>query len=116
MLSQREAYPVHLFCQQGKDRTGLIVLLVELLCDVPVDTIKQDYMLSEGELKPERKERLEELEEMGLPVAFAGCDPGLVSSVTEWLEKEHGGVRGYMNSIGVKQDMQTATRQILVDS
>src|ERR1700694_5331129 len=59
-------YPILIHCTQGKDRTGLLVALVLLLLEVPLESITYDYCLSESELLPEKESRLREIEEIGL--------------------------------------------------
>lgn len=92
-----------------------MMILIQLLLRVPQETIEKDYMLSEAQLEPEKDERLHELQEMGLPVAFANCDPKLVSAVVLWLHEQHGGVERYMLSIGVDKAMQESIRSVLLD-
>jgi len=38
--------PVYIHCQEGKDRTGFVVFLLEALTDASYDEMKADYMLS----------------------------------------------------------------------
>ena len=73
VLADKSSYPVLVHCTQGKDRTGLIVLLVLLLLNAPNEAIEKDYRLSESELQPEREERLKEITSIGLPESFADC-------------------------------------------
>ena len=35
VFAKRENYPVMVHCIHGKDRTGLIIMLLLLICDVP---------------------------------------------------------------------------------
>lgn len=44
---------VLVFCKYGKDRTGIISMLIGLLCDVPYEIVIRDYSLSELYLHPE---------------------------------------------------------------
>lgn len=37
VFARRENYPVLVHCIHGKDRTGLVVMLLLLLCDVPAE-------------------------------------------------------------------------------
>ena len=114
LLAQPSAYPFHLYCQQGKDRTGLTAILLLLLLRTPQSAINEDYLLSATELEPEKTERLQELRDMGLPDSYAGCDPGLVDAVVEWLSTEYGDVVGYLSSIGVAKSAQDSIRHNLL--
>eukprot|EP00884_Botryococcus_braunii_P006820 jgi/Botrbrau1/16139/Bobra.0349s0001.1 len=54
------AFPVLIHCIHGKDRTGIIVMLLLLLCGVTPDLILEDYIRSEAVLKESRlHERLD---------------------------------------------------------
>ena len=46
-------YPVLVHCLSGKDRTGIVVAAVLLILEIDVETIKEEYLLSEGEVKKE---------------------------------------------------------------
>ncbi|GLA30785.1 hypothetical protein AnigIFM63604_011717 [Aspergillus niger] len=66
--SEDSAYPVLIHCTQGKDRTGLIVLLLLLLVAdvVPEEAMREDYLRSEGELAIEMEERMKEVDLISL--------------------------------------------------
>ena len=98
-LAQVDTYPALIHCTQGKDRTGLLVLLVLLLCEVPLSAIKADYLASERELESEREERVKEMNSLGIGEDFAGCDTHFVETISSWLE-ERGGIRSWLESIG----------------
>lgn len=116
LLAEPRTYPVLIHCTQGKDRTGLSIILVLLLCDIPVEAISADYRASERELVPERKERVGELAAMGLGEEFAGCPEGFVVSVVGFLEDTYGGIRKYLEAIGVSEEMRGAVRRKLIAS
>ncbi|KAI9693840.1 MAG: hypothetical protein M1822_003111 [Bathelium mastoideum] len=98
--------PVMIHCTQGKDRTGISIMLVLLLLGVPEDAIEHDYLLSEPELLPERESRLQEIHSMGLPDSFAGCPPDFVATVSGHITEKYGSVERYLLSIGVGERMQ----------
>lgn len=116
LLAKPSTYPVLIHCTQGKDRTGLSIILVLLLCDIPVKAIDADYRASERELVPEREERVGELTAMGLGEEFARCPEGFVVSVVRFLEDTYGGLRKYLEAIGVSEEMKWAVRRELVAS
>lgn len=116
LLAEPGTYPVLIHCTQGKDRTGLSIILVLLLCDIPVKAISADYRASERELVSEREERVGELAAMGLGEEFAGCPEGFVESVVGFLEDTYGGIRKYLEAIGVSEEMRGAVRRKLIVS
>ena len=71
VLADERNYPVLVHCTQGKDRTGLTILMALLLMSVPLEAAEHDYMLSQQELVSERAERVEEILSIGLPENFA---------------------------------------------
>ncbi|KAJ5774604.1 hypothetical protein N7457_009500 [Penicillium paradoxum] len=92
ILAREESYPTIVHCTQGKDRTGLVVLLMLLLAGtVPVDAIVDDYSRSELELVPEFEERMEEIRAIGLDEDYTRCPPDFVKATTEYLDSRYGG-------------------------
>ena len=114
VLCDTGSYPVLVHCTQGKDRTGLIVLLALMLCDVSVEAIAADYTLSERELGPEREEKLAEIRSIGLPDSFADCPAGWTGKVSQYMDKECGGITTYLESCGVSLDQQKRLRMLLL--
>ncbi|MCJ1317532.1 hypothetical protein MMC15_002857 [Xylographa vitiligo] len=114
LLSLPASYPLLIHCTQGKDRTGLVILLVLLLCSVPVNAIDKDYSASERELVPELDARLEELRAIGLGDDFAECPKKFVEAVLRWLADRWGGVEGYLEGVGVGKEMREMVRANLM--
>ena len=114
VLADPASYPLVLHCTQGKDRTGLIVILVLLLCQVPEQAITADYRASERELVPERESRMKEIRSLGLTEEFASCPAGFVEGVIRFLSEGWGGVEGYLESVGVNEDLRNGVRSCLM--
>jgi protein-tyrosine phosphatase len=112
VLCQAEKWPVLVHCTQGKDRTGLVVLLVLMLLGVEERVIGADYRLSQGELQRERAERLEEIRSIGLPEEFADCDEGWTDRVCGFINEEFGSVEMYLKGCGVTAEHQEALKRI----
>lgn len=112
-LAQDESYPVLVHCTQGKDRTGLVVLLMLLLAGETVSSaaIADDYVRSELELVPEFEERMREIRALGLGEDYTRCPPGFVDTTTDYLQNQYGGVKNYLSRIGVDAAMQERIRQ-----
>lgn len=47
LLSDKERYPIALYCTAGKDRTGLVILLLLSALGVDPHAIAEDYVLSD---------------------------------------------------------------------
>ncbi|CAI9635246.1 unnamed protein product [Alternaria burnsii] len=116
VLGEEQNWPVLVHCTQGKDRTGLIVMLVLLLLGVDQKTIDDDYRLSEPELEPEKEGRLKEMASIGLTEQFAICPPDLVSSIHSYLLEKYGSVEGYLEKAGVaKEQVDFVRGKLLVN-
>jgi protein-tyrosine phosphatase len=113
VLCRSEQWPVLVHCTQGKDRTGLIVLLVLTLLGVEEKAIGEDYKLSQGELQRERAERLEEIRSIGLTDDFADCDEGWTGRVCGFVKAEFGSVEMYLKGCGVIAEQQETLKRII---
>ncbi|KAL2068690.1 hypothetical protein VTL71DRAFT_15028 [Oculimacula yallundae] len=105
--------PILIHCTQGKDRTGLIILLLLLILKVPRPAVTHDYVLSEKELESEREQRLKEISSIGLTEEFAGCPGNWVSEMEEFLRERWGGVEGYLRSVSVSEKQEEELRRVL---
>ncbi len=113
VLCDVHAYPVLVHCTQGKDRTGLVVLLVLLLCGVEVQAIQADYGVSEAALRPEREEKLAEIRSIGLPDEFAECPVDWVERVRAYIDGTFGGVEEYLEGCGVTGEQRAGLVELL---
>ncbi|GIC88441.1 putative tyrosine/serine protein phosphatase [Aspergillus udagawae] len=115
LLVSPAAYPVVVHCTQGKDRTGLIVLLLLLLVpEVSADAIAADYVKSEPELVVEFEERMREIRVLGLDEEYTKCPPGFTQQIRAHLDAKYGGVEGYLMSVGIDREKQELIRQRLL--
>jgi len=111
-------YPVIAHCTQGKDRTGLIILLI-LLClhtpspnpakpsseQITLEAMSHDYTLTQAGLQRIREEMMVEIvNDTGLPPSFINVDPNFVSAVVDFLGLKYGGINGYLASLGLDGD------------
>ena len=110
ILADPTNYPILIHCTQGKDRTGLTIILLLLLLCVPMETITADYVATEEELHRERESRIKELHEYGLSDDFADCPRNFVVEVSDHIESNYGGICGYLEHIGVDEEMRDALK------
>ena len=113
VLADERNYPVLVHCTQGKDRTGLTILMALLLMSVPLEAAEHDYMLSQQELVSERAERVEEILSIGLPENFADCDPRFVQAVSKHIQDTYGGIKSYLEHAGVDKETYSAVKRNL---
>lgn len=114
VLANPHSYPVIVHCTQGKDRTGLVTLLVLLLLGVDTEAIKADYLLSQSELASERPDKLREVRSIGLPDEFADCPPDWIDKMVEHINKKYGSAERYLVQCGVTSTMQESVKQTLL--
>ena len=91
LLAEKSNYPLLVHCTQGKDRTGLVIILTLLLLDIPRNAISEDYLASERELENEKEERMKEITEIGLGDEFANCPVGFVKAMETHMKEKYGG-------------------------
>ncbi|KAF2013632.1 hypothetical protein BU24DRAFT_411355 [Aaosphaeria arxii CBS 175.79] len=115
ILANQQSYPLLLHCTQGKDRTGLIVMLVLFLLELDdgIDIISKDYLESEEGLNSERDEMLIELNRVGISPTFTRCPPNMVSEIYAHLEENYGGTEEYLQAAGVSYQQIKKIRSIL---
>lgn len=111
ILADEKQLPVFIHCTQGKDRTGLVVMLLLLLLGFHVNAVEHDYMLSGPGLAAEMEECIKEIEDIGLSAQFAEVKEGMVAEVKRHLNEKYGGVEGYMESIGVDKAQQAQLKK-----
>ena len=115
LFADKAEYPIMIHCTQGKDRTGLAVVLMLLLLEVPVEAIQKDYVASERELEVEMGDRILEMKKKGLGRQFAGCDGGFVKGVVDELDGKYGGLRKYLRDVvKISEEMQEEIRLIML--
>ncbi|KAJ7103104.1 protein-tyrosine phosphatase-like protein [Mycena belliarum] len=108
-------YPVLINCTQGKDRTGLVVMLVLFAIGVPIELVRADYSLSNEGLAPIRASMIEEVEAIGMDAAYTLAPPEAVDTVWNFLQEEYGGVDGYLDAIGFGEPKRHALQKILLE-
>lgn len=116
VLSKRSNYPVLVHCTQGKDRTGLVVLLLLGLLvsgDRGMEAVEKDYLISEKGLESEKGEMLMELKKVGLSAEFTACDPNMVKEAFGHIHEKYGSVEAYLESCGLSKGVQEEIREIL---
>ena len=103
--------PVVVNCSAGKDRTGIATALVLTALGVPYDTVRQDYLLSNGaygmdSLKRDLSSPMAALSP-DAAAALAGVDGSYIDATFAALREQYGSVENFM-----RQELGVGPRQI----
>lgn len=97
-----ENYPILVHCIHGKDRTGLIIMLLLMLCDVPSEAIVDDYVLSETVLKESRMHDELHLDTYLTADDVIAATRDTMEDTIAYIKQRYDSVRGYMSEIGLE--------------
>lgn len=109
-----QAYPILVHCTQGKDRSGLIIMIVLFILRVPVDAVKEDYILSGQGLDRVRESMMDEIREIGMDEKYILAPGEVVEEVWKFLQ-EGGGVDVYLDGIGFGESKRQKLRELLLE-
>ncbi len=121
-VGSREPMVVH--CTAGKDRTGVVAMLLLDLAGVDAAQIVADYALSAQRRPSPQHDHTEAvsllplLEELQLdPARFAplwGARPAVMEATLEQLYRRWGGAAGYLGAMGLARPALDAARDCLL--
>ena len=117
-IADLENVPAVFHCTAGKDRTGVAAALLHGLLGVATEDIVADFALSNVYRVPRRLEQLRPtLEEAGVDIdrifPALSAPPAAMEHTLEHLEREHGGVVGFLTGHGA---LDSATIEVLRDN
>jgi hypothetical protein len=75
IFSERQNYPILVHCTQGKDRTGLMCMLLLGIAGAPDSNIVNDYAKTQEGLAPVLSAMIQEMAKSGLSEVFATAPP-----------------------------------------
>lgn len=117
LLAQAEDGVSVFHCTAGKDRTGIIAALLLSLAEVDESTIITDYVLTAQHIEPmiaqlrlkaiQQGHHLERYNRMLL------AEPSAMESTLNYLQGKYGGVRSYLNTIGLDAASQNRLKNLL---
>lgn len=98
-LAEERHRPALMHCSTGKDRTGWAAASLQLLLGVPVQAVMDDYLASNGHLKPAFKSMLDAFESQGgdpeLLSEFFGVSPDYLESALDEVRRSYGTIERY---------------------
>lgn len=108
-LCEAEVLPAVFHCAAGKDRTGVLSMLVLGALGVPDDIIVADYALTTEATERMREWARRESPDLSrrladVPAAFVASVPEAMRRVIDIVNERHGSLRGLVHALGVGDD------------
>jgi len=104
MVNERGVILYH--CTAGKDRTGIITMLLLKLAGVADDTVLADYAISETYMKEtfERQRKMVEAAGIKAPDYVFRSKPEYMQKLMEHIAGKYGTAKGYLESLGLSEE------------
>lgn len=118
VLSDKKNHPVCFYCTAGKDRTGLIAMLVLLCLGVEREAIINDYVISDSVYADldDKDAMVGALQQQQLdPERFLRAPRNVMETTMDLLYREYGGAEKYMDRIGFNSEDRMRLRAALCD-
>jgi len=108
-LAGADALPGLYHCAVGKDRTGLLTMLILGSLGVPTPYIAADYGLTEQGMQrmiawAERHSPETFARYQGIPSAFLAAAPEAILRIIATIDADHGSLRNYVRHLGVADE------------
>ncbi|KAL4446808.1 hypothetical protein ABPG77_008052 [Micractinium sp. CCAP 211/92] len=102
LCAHRGNLPLLVHCIHGKDRTGLVAMLLLLLCGAEREAVVRDYALSEVLLRESREKRelLGLAEHLTTDQIIAAASQVMEQTIAH-LEERYGSARNYLKALGL---------------
>jgi len=121
-LRDRPDEPCLIHCTAGKDRTGVIAAVIQMLLGAKNEMIVKDYCLTEVGLQPaipfliERFSKIPLFRDNWAGFARSGrCEPQTIENIMKRINEEYGGVEAYVKGdIGLTDEDIAAIRKNLL--
>ena len=119
LLADPASYPAVFHCAAGKDRTGVIAMLILSVVGVPDDMIAHDYALTGERMEralawfrenPSPKRNFME----NPPDAYVTAPVAVMPALLTKVRSRHGSVAGYLRDVGVDDATMNAAQELLV--
>ncbi|USG64816.1 tyrosine-protein phosphatase [Brevibacillus ruminantium] len=123
LLAEQDHLPALIHCTGGKDRTGYLSALIQLLAGVPYQTVLDDYLFSNDLIQPRMQKIQRYIRWMSLFQISPERMKPLMEVRRDYLEdsltavlKEYGTVEDYlMKACGIEENYLLRLRHMLVE-
>jgi hypothetical protein len=132
LCASPENHPLVFHCSAGRDRTGVLAMLILHMCGATREEILADYVLSKC-LAPSEglydtpfgfsDAQSAYFEAQGFPVddkrvnatevMLGQIDPADMATTMAWLASEYGSIEGYLDAIGFDSKQRERLKQVL---
>lgn len=123
LFADQNNLPALVHCAGGKDRTGFVAALVQLLAGVPQETVLEDYLLTNRFMEFYNEKTIRKLRRMSLFQASADFLRPVMEARPQYLEQildevlnVYGTIEEYLRgACGVSPDSIKALRRLLLE-
>jgi hypothetical protein len=120
-LEHNPGHPAIIHCVQGKDRTGMLVMLLQSIVGVSDLDIVADYFLSNQMLQGDKDNGSAAVNEIRTKGKidrrfFSGTNERAMISTLHFLRGKYGSVRGYLDAIDFDEAWRNRLAAVLVPS
>lgn len=124
-ISDPENLPVLIHCSAGKDRTGVVSSLIQLVLGVPFETVMDDYLKTNWHLNAYKEDVFRRLSRLGLfgipwkelyaPLFAARTD--FLNAALEQIREEFGAIDDWFRrGLGLSEKDQLTLASILIEN
>lgn len=117
LCADTNRHPIAFYCTAGKDRTGIIALLILSILGVSDDDIIEDYSLSANVYAEmnDHKAMVGALQQRNVdPKTFLGAPPHVMKDTLLAIRNNYGSVDGYLDSIGFGNEQRVKLKKALL--
>jgi Tyrosine phosphatase family len=103
LIADPANHPVAFYCTAGKDRTGIIAALILSAIDTPLDSILDDYTISDDAYKQlgDKDAMVGALRQQDLDSDTFLCAPrSIMADTLALVQSKYGGTGAYLDSVG----------------
>ena len=123
LISDKRNLPALIHCKGGKDRTGFVSAVIQLLMGVPRKTVLEDYLLSNRFFEPQIARLIRNIRRMSLFRISPDRIQPVLEARKEYLEdvidevlNTYGTIEGYLRkACGITQQSILSLHELLLD-
>jgi protein tyrosine/serine phosphatase len=111
MIELGYEYKIIINCKYGKDRTGVISMLIMLLCDIKKETIIEEYsksflLLLKNDFDKNIDKLVKDFKKGGLDKKFIYSFENYMISLLDLFELKYKNIKSYLENIGIDEQEQ----------